>query len=161
MKQINLAKKLGISGVEAKHIRDAFNQENLDIQSVDWKTVGEDSADFGDRYNTVWDKLGSMYGISKPQTHSELKHEIRKYEDRKPERNPNIGIDIQQEMIHQVHFSRTPRARIVDESLPAEQVFKASNLEGVQKWMKNPNRYDIHGVDFFGKIKRKRPGKQS
>jgi len=161
MKKQSLAKRLGISGVKGQHIEKAFHDMNLDPEVVDWKTLGEEAADYGDNYGAIWDKLENEYGISKPQTWGQMNMDIDRYEEQDSDearehqlgrRNSNMCFDR--------HFARSPRARAIDESLPAKKVFEPTNQEGVDKWMKEPNRFDIHGIDFFGKKKTKKPRKK-
>jgi len=155
MKKQSLSKRLGISGIEARHIENAFNKSNIDIEVVDWKTVGEEAGDFGDSYGTIWDKLGKEYGISKPITNQKLNQDIHKYDNKRRQQRPAHTEGLQEELCLDRHLSRSRQARVVDEHTAAENIYKASNLEGVKKWMKNPNRYDIHGIDYFGKMKKK------
>lgn len=48
----------GLTGVEVDSIVRFLKEKDVDWQQVpDWKTIGEDVADFADKYSAVWDKL--------------------------------------------------------------------------------------------------------
>jgi len=59
-----ISKATGLTGIEAKHIATSLKKQNIGFDVVDWKTLGEESRDFGDRTKVVKQKLGQMYGIS-------------------------------------------------------------------------------------------------
>jgi len=56
----------GLTGVEVEHILNGLQEKHVDPMVVDWKTMGEEIRDYGDRYQAAWDWLNRMYGISKP-----------------------------------------------------------------------------------------------
>ena len=53
------------------------------------------------------------------------------------------------------HKGRSERAKVADESKQAKKTLTA-NFKNVEKWMKNPNRYDIKLIDTKKKTKRKK-----
>ena len=55
-----------------------------------------------------------------------------------------------------IHKGRSKKAQTADESKQAKRTLSAS-FKNVEKWMKNPNRYDIKLVDTN---KRKKKGKK-
>jgi len=152
-----ISKATGLSGVQAKHIAMGLKKKNIGFDVIDWKTLGGDAGDFGDRSKAVWNKLGNMYGISKPQTQSGIKHKIQRYGSMQEEIPTSVLTEgLQAEMCQARHSSRSKKAIAMDDKKRAKRRFKVTNLKGVQKWMKNPNRYDIIGIDYFPKTRRKR-----
>jgi len=151
-----IAKFTGLTGIEAKHVAQSLKKQNIDYKVIDWKTLGEDAYDYGKRTNVIWSKLGSMYGISKPETLTGIKQDIVKHVEQQrgiPEEVRFAGF--QKEICMSKHLQRSPRAIQMDDIKKAKKRFKVSNLEGVQKWMKHPNRYDVIGIDFFPKKRRR------
>lgn len=145
-----ISKATGLSGVQAKHIAKGLKKQNIGFDVVDWKTLGGDARDFGDRSKAVWDKLENMYGISKPQTHSGIKHKIQKYGNMQEEIPVSVRLEgLQEEMCQARHLSRSKNAIAVDDRKKAKKRFKVTNIKGVKKWMKNPNKFDIIGIDYF------------
>jgi len=152
-----ISHETGLSGVQSKHIAMGLKKQNIGFDVVDWKTIGEETKDFGDRHTTVWNKLGSMYGISKPETQTGIRNRIQRFESMQEEMPTDVRESgLQLEMCHAVHSARTRRSIAMDDRRVAINRFKTTNLPGVKKWMKNPNRYDIIGVDCFPPIKRRR-----
>lgn len=150
-----ISKHTGLTGVESKNIAMALKSKDIDYTTVDWKTIGEDTKDFGNRSGAVWNKLGSMSGISKLRTGSSIKYDIMKSKEHNEAiETPVYGI--QMEMCLSKHLRRTPGSIRLDDVLKAKHIFKPTNLKGVTKWMKNPNRYDILGVDYFPKIRKRK-----
>jgi len=45
------------------------------------------------------------------------------------------------------HMKRSPRARAIDASLPANKTFSPHSKKGVTKWLRSPNRFDLYGID--------------
>lgn len=134
-----ISKYTGLTGVQAGHILKAFDKQALDIQSVDWKTLGGDASDFGDRYNTVIKKLGSMYGISLKPRVSNLSNTMHRYNNMQQE-------EIMGSLM-QWFERRSHQSKMVDLRKNAKHRYKPSNKRGVKKWKKHPNRYDIVGID--------------
>ena len=153
----HISKMTGLSGVQAKHVMKGLRKQNIGFDVIDWKTLGGDAKDFGSRSEAVWDKLGNMYGISKPQTQSGIKHNIQRYRGM-AEKIPThvMTSGLQNEMCQARHLARTPRAIQMDDRKKAKKRFKVTNQKGVKKWMKHPNMYDIIGIDYFPKQKRRR-----
>lgn len=52
-----ISNKTGLTGIEAGHVYDYLVKKDVDLAIVDFKTIGEDVADFADKYDAVWDKL--------------------------------------------------------------------------------------------------------
>ncbi len=154
-----ISKFTGITGIAAKHIAKDLDKHNIDWMSIDWKTIGEDVKDFGDRYNAIWDKLRNMYGISKSMTGGAYKKHVGKFLEHK-EIPVFTQKEIQLEMCLDVHLRRSARSIMLDDKIAARIRFKPTNLKGVQLWMKNPNKYDIIGVDYFPRVSKKRKGKK-
>ena len=154
-----IARHTGVTGVEAKNIARALHNQNIGYDVIDWKTLGEDSRDFGNRSGAVWNKLSSMYGVSKPSTIAGIKQDIGRFEESKMER-PFDAIGFQYDLCNSIHLKRSRKAILLDDNIRADNVFKITDLVGVQKWMKAPNRFDILGVDYFPKKYKKRSKKR-
>ena len=152
----HISKYTGLLGVESKNIAKALDKKGMSFDVIDWETLGGDARDFGKRSDAVWSKLGSMYGIGKPRTQQGLRHEINKY-DELQQKQPAYTDGIQFEMVMQRHMKRSRRAKLIDDKLKAKNVFSLTNTKGIQKWMKHPELYDVHGVDYHkGYSKRRR-----
>ena len=134
-----ISKATGLTGIEAKHIATSLKKQNIGFDVVDWKTLGEESRDFGDRTKVVKQKLGQMYGISTGIVKSDIG-------------NLNQAFNESQEdfftaPLREINERRSKRARMIDYNLQAKQTFHSYDKEGVKKWKKHPNRFDIFGVD--------------
>jgi len=154
-----IARATGLSGVEAENIAKALAKKNIGYDVVDWKTLGEDSKDFGSRTDTVWNKLGSMYGISRPMSQQQMRHEEEKagqYHQEENIRKQRKWDDFQFEILFDHHSKRSPRSQAMDENIQARKICKINDLKCVQKWMKHPELYDIEGIDCFKGISKKR-----
>ena len=146
---VYISKKAGISGIQSKHIVSQLEKQNIDPAVIDWHTLGNESQDFGDRYNTIWRKLGMEYGVSKPQTSSSISLKEKRYESQR-EKNPDMeafGNDFQFSLCMERHKSRTKKAIKMDNEIAAKHTYHISDKKGVKKWMKHPNMYDIIGID--------------
>ncbi|RLF38189.1 MAG: hypothetical protein DRN03_00305 [Thermoplasmata archaeon] len=56
----------GLTGIEVDHILRALEMQNVDPETIDWKTLGEDIKDKANPYEAAWDWLFKNYGITKP-----------------------------------------------------------------------------------------------
>lgn len=128
-----IAKHTGLTGVEAKNIAQAFKSKALDIEVVDWETIGGDLYGHGSRTKGVKHHLKEMYGISLDQP------ETAKYEQQAE--HASLG-----ELMN-IFERRSKRSKQLDLSINAKQIFKHTDVEGVKLWKKDPNRYDIEGID--------------
>lgn len=134
-----ISKHTGLTGVESKNIARQIKESGLDYQAFDWKTIGEDLYGYGKKTSGVKSKLKSMYGISFDKNVREIADEMSEAK----------GIEtgfIMNELMN-IHERRSPHAKHMDYSLRAKKTFKPSNKKGVEKWKRNPNRFDIIGVD--------------
>jgi hypothetical protein len=155
-----ISKHTKITGVKAKHIAKDLTEQGIDWMAIDWKTIGEDVSDYGDRYSAIWKKLGNMYGIGKSMTKGEYKGEIGRYTERI--QTPLFTQkEIQLEMCLSRHLKRTPISIMLDDRRIAKHRFQPTFLKGVQIWMKNPERYDVIGIDYFPGTYRRRKKKRS
>jgi len=59
-----IAKHTGLTGIEAKNIAAAFRTKALDIETVDWETIGQDLYGHGSRVGGVRHHLHQTYGTS-------------------------------------------------------------------------------------------------
>ena len=134
-----ISKHTGLTGVEAGHIAQAFKIKGLDIETVDWETIGQDLYGHGKRVGGVKHHLREMYGIDLGTPESEIPHEIHKYGA--IEKHETIGS------LMQIHESRSRLSIRMDLNRAAKGTFQPTDIAGVKKWKKNPNRYDIIGVD--------------
>ena len=128
-----ISKHTGLTGIEAKNIASAFKKRNIDVEVVDWKTIGGDLYGHGKRVGGVKHHLRHMYGIdlSQPKT--------SKYEGQREHASLQSLMNI--------HESRSRKSIRMDLRRKAKGTFKHTNIKGVKKWKKHPNRYDIIGVD--------------
>lgn len=129
----------GLTGVESKHIATQLKRKGLDYTVFDWKTIGEDTRDFGKRSSSVKKKLGSMYGVSIDDPLRNVGHERSRYSD--------MEVASLMPSLMELHERRSKRSKIMDYSKGAKHTYKPTNKKGVKKWRKNPNRYDIIGID--------------
>ena len=60
--------------------------------------------------------------------------------------------------LRSIFYRRGPRAVQTDLARKARRVFRVSDIAGVGRWLKHPNRFDIYGVDYPGKAPRRRRG---
>jgi len=134
-----ISKKTGLTGVEAKNIASKLKKKNIDVYSIDWETIGQDLYGHGRKTVGVKKKLESMYGIGLGVNESGIGHMMDKYN--------SMSRDRILERIHQRNDGRTRRALMIDMSKNAKHVFSVDDERGVKKWMKNPNRYDLEGID--------------
>lgn len=82
----DISRWTGLSGIQVDHIIKALEKKDIDwAQVIDWETLGGDVRDFAERYDMVWKKLGSMYGISKPVIETGIRREITKAEEKELE----------------------------------------------------------------------------
>ena len=134
-----ISKATGMTGVEAKHIVNALNKQNIGFDVVDWKTLGEEARGFGDRTKGVKRKLREMYGISTGIVESDMGNVERAFNESQEEFTTSP--------LREINDRRSKRARIIDLNLQTKHTFHSYNEEGVKKWKKHPNRFDIFGVD--------------
>jgi len=135
----HISKYTGLTGVQSGHLLKALDKQNIDVQSIDWKTLGGDASDFGDRYKAVTKKLGTMHGISLKPRVSNVRHNISMYE--------SMGAEHSLQDLRNIFDRRKPRSQEIDLRIVAKHTFKHTNSRGVKKWKKHPNHYDIKGVD--------------
>lgn len=134
-----ISKYTGLTGVEASNILKGLQKQNLDYDLFDWKTIGEDLYGHGKKTSGVKQKLKSMYGVALDMPISSIGSEIQKYSE--------IEVADVMSNLMEIHERRSPHARMMDLNLRAKKTFKPSNKKGVELWKKNPNRYDIIGID--------------
>lgn len=134
----HISKTTGLTGIESKHIVNQLTRQGLDYQMFDWKTIGEDLYGYGKRTEGVKHKLRAMYGVSL-ETKERDKHEISKYTD--------MEVSNLMPVLMNRNDRRKKKARIADYSKGAKETFKPTDKEGVEKWKKHPNKYDIEGID--------------
>jgi len=134
-----ISKHTGLTGIEASNIVKDLRKQDLDYDLFDWETIGADLYGHGKRSKGVKSKLKSMYGISLGIPVSNIKTEIKKYSD--------IEVSDVMSNLMEIHSRRKPHARMIDLNLRAKKTFKPTNKIGVELWKKNPNRYDIIGID--------------
>lgn len=125
----------GLTGVESKNLARKLQAKNLDYQSYDWKTIGEDSKDYGSRTSSVENKLKSMYGVSL----NEDKFNQSEFTE--------LETDHAISNLRAIHETRTFKSQQMDGNLNAKQCFNPLDKEGVKKWKKHPNTSDIENVD--------------
>ena len=134
-----ISKYTGLTGIESKNIANAFKTKNLDVESVDWKTIGEDIYGYGKRSSSVKKKLASMYGIDLGVPQSSMGHEIKKHSDMQHHSSMSELMGIFE--------SRSRLSKRMDLKIAAKGTFAPSDREGVKLWKKYPNQYDIIGID--------------
>ena len=135
----HISKYTGMSGIEASNIVKGLQKKGIAFDVFDWKTIGEDLYGYGKKTKAVKSKLKEMYGVSLDIPVSNLGSEIEKYSDIEVS---NVMVDLME-----IHERRSPHAKMMDLSFRAKKTFKPPNKEGVELWKKNPNRYDIIGID--------------
>ena len=128
-----ISKHTGLTGIEAKNIASAFKTKNIDVETVDWETIGGDLYGHGSRTGGVKHHLSEMYGIdlSTPQT--------SKYEWQ--QEHASLGE------LMQISENRSRASIRMDLRRQAKGTFKHTDKKGVKLWKKYPNRYDIIGID--------------
>jgi len=128
-----ISKKAGLTGIEAKNIAMALKKKGIDFQVIDWKTIGSDLYGHGKRTGGVKHHLKTMYGISLDMP------EIERYKHQGL--NQSIG-----ELIN-IFERRSKKSKQMDLHIAAKNTFSPVDVTGVKLWKKNPNLYDIIGVD--------------
>jgi hypothetical protein len=123
-----ISKHTGLTGIESKNLYHKMEKKNIDFQTIDWETVGQDMYGHGHRTKGAKNVIRGMYGIS----FDEHEDQSQEYLERE---------------VHQRQSRRTPRSLHIDNLVNAKHVFKITNPKGVAKWLKNPNRFDIKGID--------------
>ena len=128
-----ISKFTGLTGIEAKNIATAFKTKNLDVETVDWETIGGDLYGHGSRAGGVKHHLSKMYGIdlSTPQT---SKHEGQM-------EHASLSS------LMSIHERRSRASKRMDLKRSAKGTFKHTDEKGVKIWKKYPNRFDIIGID--------------
>jgi len=141
-----ISKWTGLTGVQSKHVVRELGKRGIAYDLIDWKAVGESARDYGDRYSATFNKIQEMYGIQrKPREYKRL-----------PSRSPLPQLTgIQMEMCNIRQAKRSFKAQLVDQHKPARRTFNITNKKGVKLWMKNPNRFDIRGIDTPFKRRRR------
>lgn len=130
-----ISKKTGLTGLESKNIAHKLAKQNIDYQTVDWESIGQDLYGHGHRTAGVKHHLKNMYGITlenKGEAH-------REYKIKEKLHSLDNLMDIFQR--------RSPASIKMDLSINARKQFRHNNQKGVKLWKKNPNMYDIIGVD--------------
>jgi len=153
-----IARATGLTGVQSKNIAKALQKQNIGYDLIDWHTLGGDARDYGDPYNAVWDKLNTMYGVSKPTTQTDVTYGNAMADEHYDEGPPieDIHYDMQLGILQQHHAKRPPRSRQMDERIQAQRVCKITDTKCIQRWMEHPEELDVEGVDFFEGISKKR-----
>ena len=128
-----ISKHTGLTGIEAKNIAQAFKSKNIDIEAVDWETIGGDLYGHGSRVGGVKHHLREMYGIDL-STPTPSKFEGQR-------EHASLGS------LMQIHENRSRASIRMDLKRSAKGTFEHTDIAGVKKWKKNPNRFDIIGVD--------------
>jgi len=128
-----IAKETGLTGVEAKNIFQEFQKRALDVEAIDWETIGQDMYGHGSRTGGVKHHLAEMYGISLVQPET-AKHEAQ-------QENMSMG-----ELIR-IFERRSKASKRTDLRRSARGTFHHTDQAGVKLWKKHPNEYDILGVD--------------
>lgn len=128
-----ISKHTGLTGIESKNIASAFKAKNLDVETVDWKTIGSDLYGHGHRVGGVKHHLREMYGIDLTMP-SQTKFDIQREHASLNELN-------------NIFERRSKRSKRIDLRIAAKETFKHTNDRGVKLWKKHPNRFDIIGVD--------------
>lgn len=128
-----VSKHTGLTGIEAKNIVNEFKKRNIDVETVDWETIGSDLYGHGKRVGGVKHHLRHMYGIDLSQPNTS------RYEGQMEHASLQSLMNI--------HERRGRKSKRMDLRRKAKGTFKHTNIKGVKKWKKNPNRYDIIGVD--------------
>ncbi len=123
-----ISKRTGLTGVESGHIARDLERGGIDPQAIDWETIGQDLYGHGKGVGSVRRQVKSMYGVNLGMESDD------RYGD----------LDAQ---VFAIQEARTPRARAIDDSRRARNVFHLSSRKGVKKWIEHPNLFDIEGVD--------------
>lgn len=157
-----IAKKTGLTGVEAKNILKYMNSKNIDPYAVDWETIGQDLYGYGDRFKGVKDLLKRYYGleVSFAAELDEFQHQLDNTFFNQvfsggviPGEPPSLSS------LRDHHKSRSRRSIAMDNAKKAVNVFAPTDVEGVVKWIKRPHQFDIRGIDYFGKKTKKTKSK--
>ena len=97
--------QLGITGVEANHILNVLSEHNVDADVIDWKTIGENIRDHGDRYGATWQQLEMLYGLPRPVSYDYQRYKQGEYEFNAMELKRHLmekGSDTYQRVMHSI-----------------------------------------------------------
>lgn len=130
-----ISKHTGLTGVEAGHIARKLDAKGFDFEAFDWKTMGEDLYGHGHRTGGVKAQLRNKYGVVLDDPGDDMAEMIGKEQDW------FMGD------LLRIHNNRSPRSIKMDLKRDALEQFDPTDMAGVEKWKKHPNRYDIIGID--------------
>ena len=116
-----ISKWTSLRGIEVDNILNALQEKNVDPYTIDWKTLGEEIKDFGDRYQATWDWLSKMYGIGKP-VYIGLKIDKEEEIYREGEQLLYNGIDGIRELLNRIYSG--------DISVEEERIYRDIILGG-------------------------------
>lgn len=134
-------------GLQARNLRRSLKKKGVDSDLVDVDALLDSKLTYSENKRIIVD----VFGGNNPLTGSA--------------RSANYYA-----AASQAHANRTPRAKRIDENRNARKQFDGASLtkKEYRLWSKNPNRYDITGidekntfafVDDFKPIKRYGPGR--
>lgn len=132
-----ISKATGLTGVESKNIARQLEEMGLDYQSFDWETIGGDLYGHGKRVEGVKHHLKQMYGVS--LGFDTDKHEAKRYSE--------MEVSALMPGLMEINDRRSKKSKMMDWNINAKHTYKPSNKQGVNRWKKHPNRYDIFGID--------------
>jgi hypothetical protein len=142
-----ISKMTGLTGVESKNIARQLSKQGFDYQSFDWKTIGEDLYGYGKRTGGVKKKLETMYGVSIGRTGKAISHDIGRAKVAKQRFKREQSRDAVLRECQRIFNRRSKKQKAMDLKIDAKHIFDPGEVKGVKKWKKNPNMYDIWGVD--------------
>lgn len=112
------------------------NPKDMDLQKIDW------GVSYGNIRGQIEELLQKRGGRDS------------KFEDQK-DRERESGVDrqrkheqsINKEIAEQRHKRRPDYNQFIDETKNAQKTFSHATEKAVRKWSRNPNKYDLKGVD--------------
>lgn len=156
-----ISKMTGLTGVESGLVAKQLKEMNVDYGIIDWETVGGDLYGHGSRLGGIKHHLKTGYGIDIDPYAGMDKYfdmsELRIKPGRRKHRMTVTDRGASLWSLRMFYSKRTPRQRAIDNRIKAKKRFRHTNRAGIELWLKNPNRYDILGVDWKPK-RRKRNG---
>jgi len=148
----HISKMTGLTGIESKQVAKAFKKMNIGYDVVDWETIGGELYGHGSRLGGVKHHLRTSYGIElDPYSGMDKYIDIETLKVKSGKRKHRMTITEKGATLWSLRLfysKRTPKQRMIDNRIRAKKRYQHTNRKGVEKWLRNPNRYDILGVDW-------------
>lgn len=128
--------RAGLNQIVADIYQRGARPKDLDLQRIDFSTS----------YSNVRKQVEELL---KKRQGSSAKFESEKERERKTgmDKQRKHEQSINQEVAEQRHKRRPKLNQFIDETKNAEKTFPHATDKAVRKWSRNPNKYDIKGVD--------------